>query len=37
VVLLSSGREIEVADAGLEWAASGAPELSQLYAEIAES
>ncbi|MFB8182200.1 DUF6278 family protein [Streptomyces sp. NPDC055966] len=37
VVLLSSGREIEVADAGQEWAASGVPELSQLYAEIAES
>ncbi|WEO94425.1 DUF6278 family protein [Streptomyces sp. FXJ1.172] len=37
VVLLASGREIEVADAGQGWAASGVPELSQLYAEIAEA
>ncbi|WBO62845.1 DUF6278 family protein [Streptomyces camelliae] len=36
VVLLASGREFEVADAGQSWAASGVPELSQLYAEIAE-
>ncbi|MEU0006708.1 DUF6278 family protein [Streptomyces sp. NPDC006314] len=37
VVRLASGREVEVVPAGQEWAASGAPELSQLYAEIAEA
>ncbi|MFF8863271.1 DUF6278 family protein [Streptomyces sp. NPDC015139] len=37
VVLLASGREVEVVPAGQEWAASGAPELSQMYAEIAEA
>ncbi|MGW3175389.1 DUF6278 family protein [Streptomyces sp. NPDC001153] len=37
VVRLASGREIEVAGAGQDWAASGVPELSQLYAEIAET
>ncbi|MFI7007636.1 DUF6278 family protein [Streptomyces sp. NPDC050145] len=37
VVLLESGREIEVVEAGQEWAESGAPELSQFYAEAAES
>ncbi|MFJ3901755.1 DUF6278 family protein [Streptomyces sp. NPDC090025] len=36
VVLLPSGREIDVVGAGLDWAATGAPELSQLYAECAE-
>ncbi|MGW0840697.1 DUF6278 family protein [Streptomyces sp. NPDC002787] len=36
VVRLASGREIDVVEAGQEWAASGAPELSQLYAEVAE-
>ncbi|GAA3803966.1 DUF6278 family protein [Streptomyces phyllanthi] len=36
VVRLASGREIDVVDAGRTWAASGAPELSQLYAEVAE-
>ncbi|MER6157760.1 DUF6278 family protein [Streptomyces sp. NPDC001868] len=36
VVRLASGREIDVVEAGREWAASGAPELSQLYAEVAE-
>ncbi|WP_149829703.1 DUF6278 family protein [Streptomyces tailanensis] len=36
VVRLASGREIDVVEAGHEWAASGVPELSQLYAEIAE-
>ncbi|WP_371575342.1 DUF6278 family protein [Streptomyces sp. NBC_01314] len=36
VVRLMSGREIDVVEAGHEWAASGAPELSQLYAEVAE-
>ncbi|MEV7990511.1 DUF6278 family protein [Streptomyces sp. NPDC086077] len=37
VVRLESGREFDVVTAGQEWAASGAPELSQLYAEVAES
>jgi hypothetical protein len=37
VVRLASGREIDVVEAGHAWAASGAPELSQLYAEVAES
>ncbi|MFF7334378.1 DUF6278 family protein [Streptomyces sp. NPDC090306] len=36
VVLLTSGREFDVVEAGHEWADSGAPELSQLYAEVAE-
>ncbi|WP_326575027.1 DUF6278 family protein [Streptomyces sp. NBC_00487] len=36
VVRLLSGREIDVVEAGQEWAATGAPELSQLYAEVAE-
>ncbi|MFI7383715.1 DUF6278 family protein [Streptomyces sp. NPDC049813] len=37
VVRLASGREIDVVEAGQSWAASGAPELSQFYAEAAES
>ncbi|KUN03523.1 hypothetical protein AQI95_23840 [Streptomyces yokosukanensis] len=37
VIRLASGREVEVTGAGQDWAASGAPELSQLYAEIAEA
>ncbi|MFK4146469.1 DUF6278 family protein [Streptomyces sp. NPDC004065] len=36
VVRLASGREIDVVTAGQDWAAAGVPELSQLYAEIAE-
>ncbi|MCZ0205785.1 DUF6278 family protein [Streptomyces achromogenes] len=36
VVRLASGRTVEVVPAGQEWAVSGVPELSQLYAEIAE-
>lgn len=36
VVRLASGREIDVVSAGQAWAAGGVPELSQLYAEIAE-
>lgn len=36
VVRLASGREIDVAAAGHTWAAGGVPELSQLYAEVAE-
>ncbi|MER7516761.1 DUF6278 family protein [Streptomyces sp. NPDC126499] len=36
VVLLASGREINVVDAGLDWATTGAPQLSQVYAEAAE-
>ncbi|MGY0019642.1 DUF6278 family protein [Streptomyces sp. cg35] len=37
VVRLASGREIDVVEAGRDWAVSGAPELSQFYAEAAES
>ncbi|MET4924777.1 DUF6278 family protein [Streptomyces sp. PSRA5] len=37
VVRLVSGREIQVVEAGLDWAVSGAPELSQVYAEAAEA
>ncbi|MGW7074211.1 DUF6278 family protein [Streptomyces sp. NPDC054871] len=37
VVRLSSGREIQVVEAGLDWAVTGAPELSQVYAEASES
>ncbi|MEU3861055.1 DUF6278 family protein [Streptomyces sp. NPDC028722] len=37
VVRLASGRTFEVVPAGQEWAVSGVPELSQLYAEIAEA
>ncbi|MGW0824780.1 DUF6278 family protein [Streptomyces sp. NPDC002845] len=36
VVRLASGREIDVVTSGHEWAASGVPELSQRYAEVAE-
>ncbi|GGZ05719.1 DUF6278 family protein [Streptomyces poonensis] len=36
VVRLASGREIDVVAAGHEWAASGVPELSRMYAEVAE-
>ncbi|MBM7439994.1 DUF6278 family protein [Streptomyces sp. HB132] len=37
VVRLTSGREIDVVAAGLDWAMSGSPELSEMYAESAES
>ncbi|MFB7514880.1 DUF6278 family protein [Streptomyces sp. NPDC056144] len=37
VVLLASGREVEVAEAGQDWAATGSPELSQVYAEASEN
>ncbi|KOV73226.1 MULTISPECIES: DUF6278 family protein [Streptomyces] len=37
VVHLASGRVVEVVPAGEEWAVSGVPELSQSYAEIAET
>ncbi|MEU5013980.1 DUF6278 family protein [Streptomyces sp. NPDC021749] len=37
VVRLASGREIDVVAAGHQWADDGAPELSQVYAEAAES
>ncbi|MCQ9183117.1 hypothetical protein KMT30_29545 [Streptomyces sp. IBSBF 2953] len=36
VVRLTSGREIDVVAAGFEWASTGTPELSRLYAEVAE-
>ncbi|QKV91927.1 hypothetical protein HUT19_09375 [Streptomyces sp. NA02950] len=37
VVRLGSGREVDVVEAGRQWATDGAPELSQLYAEVAET
>jgi hypothetical protein len=37
VVRLASGREIQVVEAGLDWAVQGAPELSQVYAEASET
>ncbi|MEV4440879.1 DUF6278 family protein [Streptomyces sp. NPDC049577] len=37
VVRLANGREADVVEAGLQWAADGAPELSQIYAELSES
>jgi hypothetical protein len=36
-VRLASGREIQVVEAGLDWAVQGAPELTQVYAEAAEA
>ncbi|MFJ5530457.1 DUF6278 family protein [Streptomyces sp. NPDC093261] len=36
VVRLASGREMDVVDAGHTWADTGAPELTQIYAEVAE-
>ncbi|MFF9852176.1 DUF6278 family protein [Streptomyces litmocidini] len=36
VVRLASGREIQVVEAGLDWAMTGAPQLSQVYAEASE-
>ncbi|MFC5719238.1 DUF6278 family protein [Streptomyces gamaensis] len=36
VVRLGNGREIDVVEAGRTWAEDGAPELSQLYGELAE-
>ncbi|WP_405859103.1 DUF6278 family protein [Streptomyces sp. NBC_00090] len=36
VVRLASGREIQVVEAGIDWAMTGAPELYQVYAEAAE-
>ncbi|MFD7132191.1 DUF6278 family protein [Streptomyces sp. NPDC059894] len=37
VVRLASGREIDVVSDGQAWAAHGVPELSQVYAEVAEA
>ena len=37
VVRLASGREIDVVVFGHEWASSGVPELSQVYAEVSEA
>ncbi|MEU6221207.1 DUF6278 family protein [Streptomyces sp. NPDC047022] len=37
VVRLPSGREIDVVTDGHTWASTGAPELSQVYAEVAET
>lgn len=37
VVVMASGREVDVVATAQEWADTGAPELSQAYAEAAES
>ncbi|GFH37401.1 hypothetical protein SCWH03_36390 [Streptomyces pacificus] len=37
VVRLASGREVNVVEAGLDWAVHGSPELFQVYAEAAEA
>ncbi|MGP4115348.1 DUF6278 family protein [Streptomyces sp. 4N509B] len=37
VVVMASGREVDVVTAGRQWADTGAPELSQIYAEVSES
>lgn len=37
VVELASGRWIDVVAAGRDWAESGTPELSQVYAEVTEA
>ncbi|MFD5425970.1 DUF6278 family protein [Streptomyces sp. NPDC127084] len=37
VLRRASGREINVVEAGLDWATLGSPELSQVYAEAAEA
>ncbi|WP_326595715.1 DUF6278 family protein [Streptomyces sp. NBC_01803] len=37
IVVMASGREVDVVAAGQEWADTGTPELSQVYAEVAES
>jgi hypothetical protein len=36
VVVMASGREVDVVATGQEWADTGAPQLSQVYAEVAE-
>ncbi|MEO3847129.1 DUF6278 family protein [Streptomyces sp. B8F3] len=36
LVRLASGREMDVLEIGAEWAANGAPELSQMYGEVAD-
>ncbi|MEU6572393.1 DUF6278 family protein [Streptomyces sp. NPDC046805] len=36
VVRLASGRQFDVVESGRGWASSGVPQLSQLYAEVAE-
>ncbi|GAA1917744.1 DUF6278 family protein [Streptomyces sodiiphilus] len=37
VVVLGSGRRMDVVATGQQWAAGGSPELSQVYAEASES
>ncbi|MBC2879060.1 MULTISPECIES: DUF6278 family protein [Streptomyces] len=37
VVLLAGGREVDVVETGHAWAEDGAPELSQVYAELSEN
>ncbi|WP_052850613.1 DUF6278 family protein [Streptomyces avicenniae] len=35
IVVMASGREVDVVAAGEDWADTGSPELSQVYAEVA--
>ncbi|GAB3685654.1 DUF6278 family protein [Streptomyces sparsus] len=37
MVRLASGQLLDVIEAGLSWADSGSPELSQLYAEVSDA
>ncbi|RMI42391.1 DUF6278 family protein [Streptomyces triticirhizae] len=37
VVEMASGRRVDVVEVGREWAEAGSPELSQVYAEVAEN
>jgi hypothetical protein len=37
VVVMASGREVDVVAAGQGWAHAGSPQLSQVYAEVSES
>jgi hypothetical protein len=37
VVITAGGRELDVVTTGHEWADTGTPELSQVYAEVAET
>ncbi|RSS83246.1 DUF6278 family protein [Streptomyces sp. WAC06614] len=36
VIVLASGRELNVVESGVSWAMTGSPELSQAYAEASE-
>ncbi|OEV04261.1 DUF6278 family protein [Streptomyces oceani] len=36
IVVLPAGRDVDVLEEGRAWAATGTPELSQIYAELSE-